>query len=75
MLQLSLAGNHKAEVGHDVLTKRGAFAGVIVQNLETGKSRVYFNSSCTKGSKRVFNSAFHALEYIYQRRLSKGWSV
>lgn len=74
MFQLSWAGESKEGRAFDVLTSNGAFAGIIVENYGR-HTEVYFNTSATKGSKRKFQNVTEALEFIYQRRLSKGFKV
>ena len=75
MLQLQNAGHTPKATAFDVLTSRGGFAGIIVENSSTGAARVYFNMSCTKGSARAFPSAHAALTYIHDRRTKKNWTV
>lgn len=60
---------------YDVHTARGAFAGVIAWNQKRDDYGVYFNSTCTRGSKRRFESVEDAVEFIRQRRIKKGWSI
>lgn len=71
---LEEAGATKEGRSFDVRTRRGAFAGVIAEHYGKG-TRVYFNSTATRGSKRVFSTIEAAIEYIYERRVKKGWSV
>lgn len=58
---------------YDLKTRGGVYAGTIV---ETPKgTRVYFNSTATRGSARRFANVQAASEYMYQRRIKKGWGV
>lgn len=59
----------------DVETRRGAFAGTIVWNQKRDDYSVYFNSNCTRGSKRRFTSVDDAVKFIYDRRVKKCWGV
>ena len=47
---------------------------MIVSN-KGGFYRVYFDSNASRGSARKFADKIAALEFIYQRRVKKGWSV
>jgi hypothetical protein len=70
MFELSNAGIDS----HDVFTRTGKFAGVIASS-PRGHYSVYFDSNCVRGSARKFATTLDAVEYIYQRRMKKGWSV
>lgn len=59
----------------DVHTRRGAFAGVIAWNQKRDDYAVYFNSNCTRGSKRRFESVQDAVSFIRDRRIKKGWAA
>ena len=58
----------------DIHTRRGAFCGVIAQS-NKGDWRVFFNMTATKGSQRRFASPEAAVQFIYDRRVKKGWGV
>jgi hypothetical protein len=58
----------------DLFTRRGAFCGVISQTTK-GDWRVFFNMTATKGSQRRFPSPEAAVEFIFSRRVKKGWGV
>jgi len=75
MFGLDYAGHTNEAIAYDVSIKDGRFVGVIVDNLGKGFVRVYFNSNATRGSKRKFDSIPAALDYIYDRRVKKGWAV
>lgn len=70
MFELSNAGIDS----YDLFTRTGKFAGMVVSN-KSGHYSVYFDSNCTRGSSRKFATKIDALEYVYQRRIKKGWSV
>lgn len=74
MFQLLSAGETKKGRAFDVFTRGGAFAGIIVENYDR-HIEVFYNGNATKGSKRKFRNAVEALEFIYQRQISKGFSV
>lgn len=71
---LDLAG-HIAGVGQsfDVRTRGGAFAGIVSERFESGKCKVYFNRTATRGSARKFSSVQEAVGFIHARRVKKGW--
>jgi hypothetical protein len=58
----------------DLHTRRGGYAGLIAQTAK-GDWKVFFNMTGTKGSQRRFPSPQAAVEFIYNRRVSKGWGV
>lgn len=64
---LEPAGNYKGRESFDLITKTGAFAGVIADAAD-GTVRAYFNFDGTRGSKRRFASRAAAIEYLHQRR-------
>lgn len=72
---LDLTGHIKG-VGQsfEVTTKGGAFAGIVSERFKTGQVKVWFNSTATRGSARKFQSVQAALEFIHNRRASKGWA-
>lgn len=74
MFELSNAGGNKSGQAFDLFTSKGKFAGIIVETYGKG-CKVYFDSNCGRGSKRVFQSIEAALDFIYARRIKKGWSV
>ena len=76
MFELSNAGGI-ANVGRsfDVFTRNGKFAGVVAECFKKGFCTVYFDSNCVKGSARKFTTVQAALDFIYARRISKGWGV
>jgi hypothetical protein len=56
----------------DVRTKSGAYCGIVVKR---PRGWVWFwNSTATRGSKRLFNSVSDAIEFMHNRRVSKGWA-
>ena len=59
---------------NNVRTRGGAFAGIISHRYN-GVTRVWFNSTATLGSARKFKSIQEAAEFIYSRRIKKGWRV
>lgn len=74
MFALEYAGSTETGRALEVRTAAGAFAGMVVENY--GKAvRVYFNDTATRGSKRKFESIPHALNFIHDRRVKKGWSI
>ena len=58
----------------DLHTRRGTFCGVIAQT-KNGNWRVFFNMPATKGSQRLFATAEAAVNFVYDRRVKKGWGV
>lgn len=60
---------------YDVFTSKGGFAGVIAWNPKRDQHRVYFNTTCSRGSKRWFKSLDDAVNFIRDRRIKKGWHV
>ncbi len=72
--QLEQAGATKEGISFDVRTRGGAFAGIISHRYN-GVTRVWFNSTATRGSARKFRSIQEAAEFIYNRRVKKGWRV
>jgi hypothetical protein len=74
MFSLVHAGQTKTAQAFDVFTRRGAFAGIVVENYGR-HTEVYFNMAATKGSKRKFSGVQDALAFIKQRRVKKGWGV
>lgn len=69
MYELTLAGID----AHDIFSKSGRFCGILARDHRGYK--LYWNSSCTKGSKRRFSNAESAIEFMHNRRLSKGLAV
>jgi len=59
----------------DVWTAGNGFAGVIAWQPKSDTYKVYFNSTCSRGSKRRFGSVDEAIEFIRERRVKKGWRV
>lgn len=70
-MQLTLAGIKS----YDVHTSRGGFAGVIAWNPKRDDYAVYFNSTCSRGSKRRFKTVNDAVQFIRDRRIKKGWGT
>ena len=70
MFIMELAGTDS----FDIFTKSGRYAGMVVSKPD-GTYRVRFDSNGSKGSARKFADKLVALEYIYQRRVKRGWSV
>lgn len=58
----------------DVTNRRGGFCGIISQTTR-GDWRVFFNFTATKGSARRFATPEAAIEFIYNRRIKRGWAV
>lgn len=74
MFELVGAGGNKDGQAFDLFTSKGKFAGLIAETYGKGV-KVYFDSNASKGSKRVFKDINDALNFIYARRIKKGWSV
>lgn len=70
---LEQAGYYKGRQSFDVRCKSGAYAGVISDQAD-GTVKVYFNSNCTRGSKRKFSSRQDAITFIHQRREKRGFN-
>ena len=74
MLELVNAGGDKTGQSFDVFTRHGGYAGMICETF--GKRvTVYFDSNCSRGSKRNFPSVQDAAAFIIDRRIKKGWRV
>jgi hypothetical protein len=58
----------------DITTRRGAFCGIVAQT-NKGDWKVFFNMTATKGSQRRFPSIEAAIQFVYDRRIKKGWGV
>ncbi len=66
MYELSFAG-----IGaYDIFSKSGRFCGVMARDSKGYK--LYWNSSCSRGSKRRFQTQEAALDFLHNRRVSKG---
>lgn len=74
MFELVNAGGDKNGRAFDIFTSKGKFAGMITE-VYGKKITVYFDSNASKGSKRNFATIQAALDFIFSRRISKGWSV
>ena len=72
---LDLCG-HIKNVGQsfEVTTKGGAFVGIVSERFKTGNVKVWFNTTATRGSARKFPNIQAALDFIHNRRVSKGWA-
>lgn len=55
----------------DVYTKSNRFAGMLVRKPK-GHWALYWNSNASRGSSRKFSTAVDAIEFMHQRRVSKG---
>ena len=56
----------------EVFTKSGRFACMMVQKPK-GHHVLYWNTSSSRGSARKFKTQQDALEFMHQRRISKGF--
>ena len=56
----------------DVYTKSNSFAGMLVKS-SRGDWKLYWNSNATSGSSRKFANPTSAIEFMHNRRASKGW--
>lgn len=74
MFAVEKIGGDETGTAYDIRTRRGGFAGVVSVKTD-GTARVYFNSNATRGSARKFTNITVALDYIYDRRIKKGWGV
>lgn len=74
MFEVDRIGGDETGTSYDIRTRGGCFAGIIsVKN--DGTARVYFNSTATRGSTRKFMGLAGAINYIYDRRVKKGWKI
>lgn len=70
-----VGGDAKIGISYEVRTNKGGFAGIVSHNFKNDRIRVWFNSNATRGSAKKFASIEDALDYIYNRRINKGWYV
>lgn len=71
---LSGAGETQLARAFDVTTRRGNYAGLIVETYGRGV-KVFWNDTATRGSARNFSSIPDAIEFLHQRRLRRGFTV
>ena len=71
MFSLDYAGPNS----FDVRTKNGGYAGLICSQPVRGDFKVYFDSNANRGSVRRFSTVQDAVQFIYDRRVKKGWGV
>lgn len=58
----------------DVYTKSNRFACMLVRK-SRGHWALYWDSNASKGSARKFTSPVDAIEFMHNRRVSKGWQT
>lgn len=74
MYELSEAGATNEGRAFDVYTRNGRFVGLVVETY--GKhTKLYYNDTATRGSARKFASIGAAVDFMHNRRITRGMPV